>query len=219
MMFQLARELRAIYRRILVTTTTHIHVPEKDQCDRCLLFDQLHKSTNGLCGITAVGYQELQPENKYTGLEFYQLAKLKNRFDCILIESDGAAGKSIKTPSKHEPVIWPETSILIGVTGFSAFEKPIDFDIVHRPGCFAAFANKQVGEKTDHSVIAHLIDSPKGLFKNTPDGCKTVWVINQVDSSEQRVKAEGFVKYVLNFTRRPDRVIIRGNQNPLKVLG
>ena len=217
-MFQFARECRDREQCILVTTTTNIFCPASDQCDFQFLDDGLFPHQAKLKGITVVGSRTTHMRKKLKGVGFDQLAKIKTRFDTILIESDGAAQKPIKAPADHEPVIWPETTHVIGVIGYQSFGKPIDRFHVHRFERFASLTNGQVGDLVDAPKVFRLVDSSQGLFQKAPKTSVKIWIVNQVDDSKMRKKAKATVEYVLKHSKRPDRVVLCGKATPLEVL-
>ncbi len=70
------------------------------------------------------------------------LAVLSERFDYVLVEADGSAGRPLKAHASHEPPIPPEAAWTICVVGASGFQRPIR-EAAHRPERYAALAGVQ----------------------------------------------------------------------------
>ena len=67
------------------------------------------------------------------------MAELARRFDYVLVEADGSAGRPLKAHAPHEPVIPPEANQTILVVGASGFGRPI-LEAAHRPALYARLA-------------------------------------------------------------------------------
>src|SRR5688500_16627517 len=53
--------------------------------------------------------------------------------DVILIEADSARGLSLKAPKANEPIIPPETTLVVPMAGLSALGQPLDEQHVYNP--------------------------------------------------------------------------------------
>lgn len=112
--------LRALQegRRAAITTTTKIWADEP-----WLLIDDLKgknssSSHNDRNELVRIG--KLVSEGKLTSLSFDEVDGLKGMFDFIVVEADGAQGRSLKYPSATEPVIPPfsdQTIVVAGLDG------------------------------------------------------------------------------------------------------
>lgn len=67
------------------------------------------------------------------------LEDLAARFDYVLVEADGSAGRPLKAHAPHEPVIPAAANRTICVAGASGFGRPIR-EAAHRPERYAALA-------------------------------------------------------------------------------
>ncbi len=135
-MFGLAKELKSLGKKILVTTTTYIYNPNAEDCDDLTIspkinYNNLFFAKKG--SITVIG-KELTKENKLKGFEAIELDQLfmKSYFDYILVEGDGSKRRSIKAPGSYEPVIPSATEYTIGVIGIDCIGKQINERNVHR---------------------------------------------------------------------------------------
>ena len=187
-MFLLARELKELGKKVLVTTTTNIGVPEPGQCDIALLE-----------GCTDLGQLATLPAGTIvclgSGLLHGKICKVKSVepafidelhasgwFDCILVEADGAKRKPIKAPADYEPVIPESTTLVIGVIGLDALGKEISEENIHRLELFCACTGKNPGELIDRQSIIELILAEKGLFKGAPPSSRKVVLLNKADN-------------------------------------
>jgi len=138
LMLQLARELAAGGARVIVTTTTHIFPPEgiptgnpinADEVSHALLLEPLlclgKPATNGKLGAPDLS-----------------MAMLSHLADYILVEADGAKRLPLKAPAEHEPVIPPDTRLVIAVAGLDGAGKPIK-EAAFRPKQYAALCGKR----------------------------------------------------------------------------
>ncbi|MDR1777332.1 MAG: putative selenium-dependent hydroxylase accessory protein YqeC [Desulfovibrio sp.] len=99
----------------------------------------------------------------------------------IFVEADGAAGRPVKAPAAHEPVVPARTAIVVGVIGMSCLLRPFTPDLVFRAERFAAVTGLAEGEIITPEVVAGLVLHPKGLFKNSPDTAVRMLFCNHGD--------------------------------------
>lgn len=189
-MFHLAKELKDLGKKVLVSTTTSIFFPHKEEFDVSIIsheigFNVLFFVKNG--SITVIG-KELTKEGKLTGYQRAHLDHLfmQSNFDYILVEGDGARRKSIKAPAEYEPVIPSQTHCTVGVVGMDSMGKAITEENVHRVEQFYNLVNGSGKVVIDEKIIAHLIIHRKGLFKNAPKNSKRFLFLNKVE--DDRVK-------------------------------
>jgi probable selenium-dependent hydroxylase accessory protein YqeC len=63
---------------------------------------------------------------KLTALDFDDILELGKTFDTVLIEADGAKGKPLKYPARHEPVIPPFSEMVFVIAGLDSLFGHID---------------------------------------------------------------------------------------------
>jgi probable selenium-dependent hydroxylase accessory protein YqeC len=192
--FQLARELKALEKKVLVTTTTNMFVPGEDQCDVLVLtpaqdahlFEGIPYGT-----VVCLGGGLLADTVKLKSVDpvFIDRIMAQGLFDTVLVEADGAKRKPIKAPAHYEPVIPASSTCVIGVIGLDALGAPLDEAHVHRPELFGAVTGLQPGETVDAPAVVRLVSSPEGLFKGAPPGCCQYVLFNKADTSEQMDRA------------------------------
>jgi probable selenium-dependent hydroxylase accessory protein YqeC len=211
-MFKLARELRNLNRRVLVTTTTAIFYPDNEEYDRVVVtkdecsstFDNMNHT-----GITVLG-SEVSPENKLLGVDknFIEKIYLSNIFDYILIEADGSKRKSIKAPAEHEPVIPEGSTKVVGVIGLDCISREIDEKYVHRPEIFAKITNSRKGDVIGYESILNLIENDKGLFKGVPSGCERFLILNKVEDKDREEAADKVLEGIVERNISMDGFIV-----------
>ena len=220
----LARLLQQSGRTVLLSTTTHIYHPDvdgfADSVDRvicCTDAEELYTSQPEPASITVAGMICKNPQ-KLSGIPASLPAELikRNLYDNILIEADGSHRLPLKAPSEKEPVLPDGYQVLVGVTGWKGIESPITADTVHRREWFSAVTGLQTGDRITPEAMSVLINSSAGLFKQPhlpPDShcisekessvkkpCKKIWLLNQLDSQQQRQSGRAFALEVLAYS-------------------
>jgi probable selenium-dependent hydroxylase accessory protein YqeC len=177
LMFYLARQLSKD-RKVLVTTTTKIYLPEEGDYDR-LYTDMgmlLCNESKTIDGLVAAG-GPVNSEGKLTSLSDESIAGLIPFFDVILIEADGSRMKKLKAWKSGEPVVPRFTSKTIGIIPISSLGMEIDGEHIHNLGAFGEFSG---GEKSvTMEVLKRLVLSKEGLFRKASG--ERILVISQAD--------------------------------------
>lgn len=188
--FKLAKELKTLKKKVLITTTTNILLPEKNDYDNFYLKDIKEDEFIPPSSISILGQKIINPKLK--GLDKSDLEKLidKNLFDFYLIEADGAKGKPIKAPNPYEPVIIDSTSKTLGLIGLDALGKEI-WKISHRPEILMALLNKKPYDLIETGDIINLILDKNGLFKDSKG--ESILLLNKA-SNEGRVARGKIIK-------------------------
>lgn len=130
--------------------------------------------------------------------------------DYFLVEADGGAGRSVKAPAPHEPVIPLSTTDLVGVIGIDALGLSLQEENVFRSEIFSRLTGLKLGEKIGIEALALLICHPEGLFKGAPSGCCHHLFINKAEDSNSIKMAEELAFQVLKICHRRISDIIIG---------
>ena len=145
----LGEELARRGGRVLLCTTTKMYpfsdLPLAESREAILRGER-----RLLCGGT------LLPESGKLTAPPVPMAELAERFDYVLVEADGAAGRPLKAHAPHEPVIPPQANQTILVAGASGFGRPIA-QAVHRPEIYAALAGVSPEEAAAPEAEARVI--------------------------------------------------------------
>lgn len=105
--------------RVLASTTTHIRCPQ----DGHWAPDAYQRDALWAAGTYAVAGKPAA-QNKLT--QPACLEEWMQAADAVFLEADGAKGLPCKAPAAHEPVLLPQSDILLAVAGLSALGRPLE---------------------------------------------------------------------------------------------
>ncbi len=197
--FRLARELKQLGKRVLVTTTTNMFLPADDEYDVLVLSALQNERVLGSCREGRIVYlgggviaDTLKIKSVAPGfLDFLFHAEY---FDTILVEADGAKRKPIKAPAEYEPVYPAATTLAIGCIGLDALGQPVEERFVHREHIFRQVTSSRPGDTIDAHTVSRLIESAEGLFKGAPEAARRHVLLNKADNEQHRLNAESVVQ-------------------------
>jgi probable selenium-dependent hydroxylase accessory protein YqeC len=186
-MFQLAEELVSLGKNVILTTTTHMFLPDQygvQEEDKEKLLNMLHTYHMAVVGIPC-------DNGKMAGVSdsFYQW--MTTATDFILVEADGSKRLPLKAPNSTEPVLPDNTDIIVVVAGLSCLNKPIA-EICHRPELAAKVLNCNLTHKVEPKDVAELIIN--GYCKNLSKPCKIL--LNQRDCVKEWKDIISITKYL-----------------------
>ena len=180
LLYAMARHCAAQGGRVLASTTTHIQRPAQNwartEAERDALW---HSGTFVVAGALSEHNKLAQPP---------ELQAWMAEADMVFLEADGAKHLPCKAPAVHEPVLLPESDIVLAVAGLSAVGRPL------QEVCFrleAACALLGVGPETPltPALLAKLLASDAGGRKNV--GVRKFYgVLNQADTPARRTAGE-----------------------------
>jgi probable selenium-dependent hydroxylase accessory protein YqeC len=108
---------------------------------------------------------------------------------CLLNEADGSRMRPFKAPADYEPVIPPETTLVVPVVGADVFDAPLDALHVHRPELVSALSGAPMGARVTPAIVARVLAHPEGGRKGVPAGARVIVLINKVDALPDRAPA------------------------------
>lgn len=161
--YRLVREAAARGWRPLFTVTTKIYPPDLPP----------HQWVAG----------PALPDGKLSGVTFDQVDALRVH-DLVVVEADGSAGRPLKFPAAHEPVIPPCTTVVLAVAGASAVGQPLSSDWVHRAAPAVEFLGQTM---VTPAVVARILTEV--ATRGRPISARVVPVLNQADSPERLASA------------------------------
>jgi probable selenium-dependent hydroxylase accessory protein YqeC len=189
LMFQLAHELSMAGESVLTTTTTKIFQPSRDQTARVVLADSAAELLNAAEKLlpqhrhftAAAG--RLASLGKLAGFQPQLIEEIWNAglFRWIIVEADGAAGRPLKAPADHEPVIAACTRQLVGIVGLSVIGKPLQDRWVFRSALFSLITGRQSGSPITPDAVADVLVHERGIFKGGTAGMTRIAFFNQAD--------------------------------------
>jgi probable selenium-dependent hydroxylase accessory protein YqeC len=180
LIYTLARQLSGWGHKVLITTTTKMHPPARN----LLLLDSVNKIpfykhlTVGKC---------IDPDSgKLLGVHPDEIQHLRERFGAqfVLVEADGAAGRPVKAPAGHEPVVPSSVDLVVGVMGLDALGMPVDEETVFRLEHFLKVTGLAHSDEISPDSLRVLAAHPEGLFKGCPENARKVAFFNKADAYE-----------------------------------
>jgi molybdenum cofactor cytidylyltransferase len=188
-MYRLGSELASQGWRVLVTTTTMIRPPSHTQAGRLIVESSPEAA---LCSVrealrpgsvTALVSQRLEAEGKLKGVSVELAARLAALADVVILEADGARGLSLKAPAHYEPVVPPETTVVVPVVGIDAVGRSLGRGIAHRPELVSELTGVPQGTTITTTMVARLLVHREGGLKGVPAGCRVQPLINKVEDA------------------------------------
>jgi molybdenum cofactor cytidylyltransferase len=128
------------------------------------------------------------------------------RVDWVVVEADGSRMLPAKAPADHEPVIPPETSLLVPVAGIDALDAPIE-EITHRPERVSDITGLSSDRVLTPDALARLLTSPRGGLKRVPEGARVALLINKVETAVEYAAARRVAECALK-SPRVERVVL-----------
>lgn len=188
-MYALAECVCKLGHRTLVTTSTHIRKPGSGIPGKWIQNETEMEQIWQQGGIAIAGKEEGE---KFAMPDTEQLFQYFRRADTVLIEADGAKEKPCKVPAGHEPVLLPESDIVIAVMGLDALGRKIK-DVCFRVEEVCALLQKTPEERLTESDMVKILTSEAGARKNV--GNRTYYaVLNKYDLLRTQESAEKLLK-------------------------
>ena len=169
-MYELATAWAACGRKVLVLTSTHILQPADGsfaadaaavqnlwQQGRYAVIGTPEPSTGKLTAPLQSLYETLQPQA-----------------DVILCEADGSKHHPCKVPAEHEPVLLPDSDIVLAVAGMDALGRPLA-QACQRPQLAAELLDCSAEKIIDAQMLASLLLSEQGARKNV--GARAYYIV------------------------------------------
>lgn len=213
LMYTIAEELRKDFK-VLITTTTKIFVPDKNQFDFIEIGNNIKETLCSSQSGIYVNGSSVNLENKLIGMEPEILEGKLDYYDYILVEADGSKRKAIKGWKDNEPVICKDTTKTIGVLSIEVIGKEVNEENVHRVKKFTTITGALEGDSITKEHILSLIFNSQGLFKNSVG--QKILFINKVESVEEIKLAHELVGLIIEKNKTAlllDKVIFGSLKN------
>ena len=165
LMFALAHALAADGRTVITSTSTRIRPPRPDDSPRLVLADETPDLPGALRAAlehaphVTVARSRLAAEDKLAGLPLAMLDALDAAAIAahLLVEADGAAGRSLKAHLEHEPVISAHAGTVIMVIGADIVGRPVNEAHVHRAAVLCERLGLPPGAEVTPAVVAGIV--------------------------------------------------------------
>lgn len=169
-MYELAAAWAACGRRVLVLTSTHILQPADGSfaADAAAVQDLWQQGRYAVIGTPELSTGKLTapPQDLYEALQL--------QADVILCEADGSKHHPCKAPAAHEPVLLPDTDIVLAVVGMDALGNSLQ-QACQRPQPAAALLGCSLDSVIDAQMLAALLLSEQGARKNV--GTRAYYIV------------------------------------------
>jgi len=210
---RLARECAADGLRVLATTTTRVAAGELALFDCALTLDTLQDDLSAVSGQSWFVYDHIAGE-KAIGIARDQLARLIDvlRPDITLIEADGARRLPLKFPKAHEPVIPPQTTLIVHLASLNAIGQPLDEDHVYNAADLAAALGVQPGARVTADLLAAALRVSATHVPARLSSARTAVVLNAVPRASAALVYARRIARTLLAERSIDRVLIGAAQ-------
>jgi len=219
LLFAFGKELLSCRKGILLTTTTKIWEPPAGPCFALFLSERFSEvkrwvRNNGDKVPCLLIARKKLSNGKLLGIPPQWVEELPSVADIsmIVIEADGAAGRSLKAPREGEPVVPQNTTLLIPVVGIDVLGCPLDEEHVFRSEIASRLLNLAIGSKVTETIIFTLLSE---LIKSRPPEARVIPFINKVDLAGGLEKARKMGAYLLRDKEAAwERVVLGQVQHP-----
>ena len=185
LMFALGNELSAERKGTLLTTTTKIREPASSPNFALFLSEEISEIKKWVLKNLAqypylVVARKKLDDGKLQGIlpEWSEELLSLPEVSSIIVEADGAAGRSLKAPREGEPVLPENTTLLIPVVGIDVLGRPLDEQYVFRSEIAARILNAPMGTTVTEDMIARLLAE---TIKARPEKARVIPFINKVE--------------------------------------
>ena len=169
-MYELAAAWAACGRKVLVLTSTHILQPADGSfaADAAAVHNLWQQGCYAVIGMPelATGKLTAPPQDLYEALQL--------QADVILCEADGSRHLPCKAPAAHEPVLLPDSDIVLAVAGMDALGCSLA-QACQRPQPAAELLGCSLDSVIDEQMLAALLLSEQGARKNV--GARAYYIV------------------------------------------
>lgn len=169
-MYELAAVWAACGRKVLVLTSTHILCPADGSfaADVPAVQNLWQQRRYAVIGTPepATGKLTAPPQDLYEALQL--------QADVILCEADGSRHHPCKVPAAHEPVLMPDSDIVLAVAGMDALGYSLA-QACQRSQPAAALLGCSLDSVIDEQMLTALLLSEQGARKNV--GARAYYIV------------------------------------------
>jgi len=214
--FALAEELQRAGRRVITTTTTKVWQTEAERAPGVVfspfgsppftrLKEDLREKGHVFLAQRPLDSGKVEGISRETADAFFHDLKP----DYLIVEADGAAGRPVKAPAPHEPVIPSSATLVIAMAGLEAIGMPVNQEVVFRSQLFEEITGLAEGEPITMTALAKVFQSPQGPFKGSPHAARRIVFLNKSDRLRRGLDAVELIRRLVQNPQAPiERVII-----------
>jgi probable selenium-dependent hydroxylase accessory protein YqeC len=194
LVYRLAGEARAAGWRVLVTTTTHMGTMDEATTGPVLVESESALEADLARALATEGRATVLGRrvraDKIEGLAPERVDALAATADLVLVEADGARGRSLKVPAAHEPVIPGSATVVIVVAALDVLGRPLDGTRVHRLELVRALTGATEGTLVGPSLLAAALVHPQSYPSRIRAGVRAGVFLNKADDENAIAGAE-----------------------------
>ncbi|MFQ5790692.1 MAG: selenium cofactor biosynthesis protein YqeC [Acidobacteriota bacterium] len=186
-LYGIASELHRRGLTVIATATTHLQTPRTSTTmpPLVVLAEEANwrhtvKSRIERYGCATVVGERIR-KDKLRGLDPSQAEELSALPDCVVLEADGARGRSLKAPATHEPVLPEATTLTVILASLDALDMPLDTRIVHRLEVVTELTGATPGARITEDLVARTL--AHGYLPRVPPRSRAVFFLNKAFDS------------------------------------
>jgi molybdenum cofactor cytidylyltransferase len=201
----LGHELASAGLRVLATTTTRIGAEQLDLMPHALPLDTAPKVISAALGQQRFVflYEGIRASRVY-GTPPESISALLDSVDSdvLLIEADEARGLPLKAPKAYEPVIPPETTLVVPVASLAALGQPLDDEHVYNADAIDARYGFGLGNRIKSPWVAQVLRDEELGLKGIPPKARVIVLLNQTPAHGYlRARARLIAQFILRSPR------------------
>lgn len=220
-LFRLAEELHAEGWRVLATTTTRVADYEMRRAPFALqvsagLTPLVIKARLNEHGFVFLYSADDTGRHRVIGLPPDYVSRLMDSVDSdvILVEADGSRRLPLKAPKDHEPVIPPDTSLVVPVAGLDVLGQPFDDQHVYNAGRIQALYGFPEGAPVIPPWVAVTLRDPELGLRRVPDSARVVALLNKADIDSHTLRRARRIAQLVLRSPRVEAVALGAMQPP-----
>lgn len=122
--------------------------------------------------------------------------------DVLLVEADTANGLPLKAPRSYEPLIPPETSLVVPIASLAALGQPLDEEHVYNAEALTEHFGFYPGNPVMAPWIAQTLRDEELGLRDVPERARVVGLLNSVPSTGYlRLRAHLIARMILRSER------------------
>jgi molybdenum cofactor cytidylyltransferase len=182
----LARELVALKKRVILTTTTKIYLPGDDT--PVIACGDINKTLDAVKAalekhpMVVVGASVL-PGGKLQGIPggMVEVLHKSSLAHHILVEADGAAGRPVKGYAAHEPALPSAATLIVPVLGLDALGLTLKNEAAHRPELLSSQVCAAPGDRLNERHLVNCLRYMITLGRPQAPRARVIPVLNKTD--------------------------------------
>lgn len=185
LLYKLANEFCEGNQKSVLMTTTRIYKPLDEQAISVTEYNETTKRIilNEFSKKRPIVIASLDKNSDKLCLPDRDLLNIADSYaDRVIIEADGSHQLPMKIPATYEPNIFNPSDKVIAVIGLSALGQPL-FKVCHRAGLAPGLFGLSTDTIVSPLILAQILTSEQGQFKNILDPSKFSIFLNQADDN------------------------------------